>query len=83
MTLIGVVSRGTGCGYPTQYGVYARVGEGPLRDWLEGYLPKPAPAQTAIVGAAPAAKAKPKAKPKPKKHKRKHKKRKKRRHKRR
>jgi secreted trypsin-like serine protease len=64
LTLVGVVSQGTGCGYPTQYGVYARVGEGPLRSWLDAVLPKPAPAAAPAASAAPAAA--PKAKPKPK-----------------
>jgi secreted trypsin-like serine protease len=88
LTLIGVVSQGMGCGLPTQYGVYARVGEGPLRAWLDSALPRPAPAALqapASAPAAPKAKAKPKAKHKKRKHKkRKHKKRKhkKRKHKR-
>ena len=48
----GVVSFGFGCGYPTQYGVYAEVGETALNDWLQGKLPArgapaPAPADTA------------------------------------
>ena len=32
---VGVVSYGNGCGYPTQYGVYAQVGAGPLRTWVQ------------------------------------------------
>jgi transmembrane protease serine 9 len=77
---VGVVSFGTGCGYPTQYGVYARVGDGPLHAWLASQLPAPpvsaqAASSTPAAGA-PAAAAKPKPKPKHKhkaksKHKRK------------
>lgn len=36
---VGVVSFGTACGLPGQYGVYARVGEGALRDWIAARLP--------------------------------------------
>ena len=59
----GVVSFGFGCGYPTQYGVYAEVGETALNDWLRGKLPAegaapapaPAPASaSASAGTAPA-----------------------------
>jgi secreted trypsin-like serine protease len=63
-TLVGVVSQGTGCGYPTQYGVYARVGEGPLRAWLDAVLPRPAPAVAQAASAAPKPAATPKAKAK-------------------
>jgi secreted trypsin-like serine protease len=31
---VGVVSWGTGCGVPTQYGVYSRVADNPLNDWV-------------------------------------------------
>jgi trypsin len=31
---VGVVSWGFGCGYPTQYGVYARTADTTLYDWL-------------------------------------------------
>ena len=31
---VGVVSYGLGCAFPTQYGVYAEVGNDPLRDWI-------------------------------------------------
>lgn len=32
--LVGVVSFGLGCGVPTQYGVYARIGAPALVDWI-------------------------------------------------
>jgi secreted trypsin-like serine protease len=44
MVLAGTVSWGFGCGYPTQYGVYGRIGDHELYDWI-----------TAQVGDAPAA----------------------------
>lgn len=69
----GVVSFGFNCGLPTQYGVYARVGDEPLNGWIAeriappppGALPPPvAPAQpwTAPPASEPAAKKKPKKK---------------------
>ncbi|HEX8082941.1 MAG TPA: serine protease [Solirubrobacteraceae bacterium] len=40
----GVVSRGFGCGYPNSYGVYARVGDTLLYDWIKARVPQaPAP----------------------------------------
>src|SRR4051812_17989128 len=39
LTLVGVVSKGMGCGFPTQYGVYGRVGDGPLHAWIDAQLP--------------------------------------------
>lgn len=53
--LVGVVSFGFGCGVPTQFGVYARVADTPLRDWVTARLPAaaPAPAPAAARVAAP------------------------------
>lgn len=39
----GVVSRGFGCGYPNSYGVYARVGDATLWNWITARVPQPAP----------------------------------------
>ncbi len=36
---MGVVSWGLGCGWPLFYGVYARVGDDALNDWLTDHLP--------------------------------------------
>lgn len=36
---MGVVSWGLGCGWPLLYGVYARVGDKALNDWLTYHLP--------------------------------------------
>jgi secreted trypsin-like serine protease len=47
----GVVSFGFGCGFPTQYGVYSRVGDTVLHDWVAAKLPKTAPT---IADAPPA-----------------------------
>ncbi len=51
--LVGVVSFGTGCGLPTQYGVYARVAASPLRDWVTSRLPSPAPVSASGPASAP------------------------------
>jgi secreted trypsin-like serine protease len=48
----GVVSRGFGCGYPQSYGVYARVGDSKLFDWINARAPQgaPPPAGTSTSG---------------------------------
>ncbi len=50
MVLAGVISWGFGCGYPTQYGVYARVGGQELYDWIAA---KVGPVATATPTATP------------------------------
>lgn len=53
--LVGVVSFGFQCGFPDAPGVYARVGEGAIPDWLRANLPAPdAPTATAPAAPAPA-----------------------------
>lgn len=37
--VMGVTSWGMGCGYPTFYGVYSRVGDTTLYDWIDAHLP--------------------------------------------
>ena len=47
----GVVSRGFGCGYPASYGVYARVGDTTLYNWIAARVPQgTAPAPTSTGG---------------------------------
>jgi secreted trypsin-like serine protease len=79
LRLAGVVSFGTGCGLPTQYGVYAKVGAGELRDWVvshAGIAEGAGAAPAAGAPAAPASAPRPssKHKPKPKAKKKKHRK---------
>ncbi len=54
LTQVGVVSFGLGCAYPTQYGVYARIGDSELHGWLAERLPAPAAAPPPDGGGAPA-----------------------------
>ncbi len=50
---VGVVSFGFGCGLPTQFGVYARVADGSLRDWVTARLPSAATMPSAPVATPP------------------------------
>ncbi|HVL64722.1 MAG TPA: trypsin-like serine protease [Actinomycetota bacterium] len=43
---MGVVSWGWGCGYPTQYGVYSRVGDTKLYDWIQQNVGPSAPVES-------------------------------------
>ncbi len=43
---VGVVSRGFGCGYPNSYGVYARVGDTKLYNWIDARAPQSATTTT-------------------------------------
>ena len=52
--LAGVVSSGVGCALPLSYGIYARVGEGPLAQWLADNLPGSDPAVDPPATTAPA-----------------------------
>ena len=51
LVLAGTVSWGFGCGYPTQYGVYGRVGDTTLYDWIAARVPQPTTAAAATGGA--------------------------------
>ncbi|WP_205697288.1 serine protease [Conexibacter sp. SYSU D00693] len=51
---VGIVSFGFGCGFPTQYGVYSRVGDRQLFDWVVSREPRatagvPTTAQTSTT----------------------------------
>jgi secreted trypsin-like serine protease len=49
----GVVSRGFGCGYPISYGVYARVADTKLFNWINARAPQgAAPAPTTSGGTS-------------------------------
>jgi hypothetical protein len=57
---MGVVSWGFGCGFPTQYGVYARVGDTTLYNWVQETVantepppPPPPPGETTTVKVEP------------------------------
>ena len=58
--LVGVVSYGLGCAFPTQYGVYAEAGGDALRGWIksnaDAMASQPAPAGSGggTTGTAPA-----------------------------
>ncbi|MDP9383906.1 MAG: serine protease, partial [Actinomycetota bacterium] len=52
---VGTVSFGTGCGFPTQYGVYGRVGDSKLHDWVTARIAAPAPAPSSSGSAGGAA----------------------------
>jgi secreted trypsin-like serine protease len=77
LLLVGTVSYGFECGIPTQYGVYGRVADTSLYEWIVGRVPAaapqvapvPVPAATPAPAATPQPKAKPKKKAKKKKKK--------------
>jgi secreted trypsin-like serine protease len=48
----GVVSRGFGCGYPNSYGVYARVGDTKLYNWINARVPQGASTTTTTTAPA-------------------------------
>lgn len=39
LMIVGVTSWGNGCGFPLQYGVYARAADTTLKSWIDGKLP--------------------------------------------
>jgi secreted trypsin-like serine protease len=48
----GVVSRGFGCGFPQSYGVYARVGDTKLFDWINARAPQGSPPAGGTTGGS-------------------------------
>jgi secreted trypsin-like serine protease len=50
---VGVVSYGLGCAFPTQYGVYAEVGNDPLRSWVQQNASAMSTAPASSGGPAP------------------------------
>jgi secreted trypsin-like serine protease len=56
--LVAATSFGSGCAQPGKPGVYARLAEGPIRDWIRGVAPE-------AFAPEPAAKKKPAARKKP------------------
>ncbi|WP_372789567.1 serine protease [Paraconexibacter sp.] len=52
--LVGVVSSGLGCAFPTQYGLYARIGAAALAGWIvRNAGPAPTPATPTAPGTSP------------------------------
>ncbi len=56
---VGTVSFGTGCGFPTQYGVYGRVGDAKLHDWVTARIAVPAATGSGTSAPAPGGAARP------------------------
>jgi len=51
--LVGAVSFGIGCAFPTQYGVYSEVAGATLRPWVEARFNELSPAGTTLPGGDP------------------------------
>ena len=49
---VGVVSFGFGCGFPQQYGVYSRVGDRALYDWIVARAPSAAAVPPPVSGGS-------------------------------